>query len=213
MPRSYGLMRPSALTAVASVITSAAPPTAREARCTRCQSLAKPSMLEYSHIGDTTMRWGRVRPREVKGSNSEAISDLRFVIWNPESRVPESRGRRRFALARPNGFCTERSRRRHRQRAIPAQLRCRGGDSGNREHTSDPSANDRKRRSQPVRNGACFQLTELRAADEEDHVHADHAASQSIRRFDLANDVANHHADGVGDACERERRERDPETS
>src|SRR3954471_17528522 len=62
-------MRPSAVTAVASVITSAAPPTARLPRCTRCQSLAKPSSLEYSHMGETAMRLGRVMPRIVSGEN------------------------------------------------------------------------------------------------------------------------------------------------
>src|SRR5579883_2942398 len=52
MPRSCGLMRPSGVTAVASVKTRAARPTAREPRCTRCQSLANPSSLEYWHIGE-----------------------------------------------------------------------------------------------------------------------------------------------------------------
>ncbi len=51
IPKSSGLIRPSGNTADASVKTSAAPPTAREPRCTRCQSVAKPSGLEYWHIG------------------------------------------------------------------------------------------------------------------------------------------------------------------
>ena len=72
-------MRPSAVTADASVITSAAPPTARDPRCTRCQSDANPSMLEYWHIGDTTTRWGSVRPRLVNGSKSDGIWDV--GIW------------------------------------------------------------------------------------------------------------------------------------
>ena len=59
-------MRPSAVTAVASVNTSAAPPTARLPRCTRCQSLANPSTLEYWHIGDTTMRLASVSARIVQ---------------------------------------------------------------------------------------------------------------------------------------------------
>ena len=59
-PASCGVMRPSAVTAVASQITSAAPPTAREPRCTRCQSFACPSPDEYMHIGDTPMRLRRV---------------------------------------------------------------------------------------------------------------------------------------------------------
>src|ERR1039458_892508 len=40
-------MRPRGSMAAASVITRPAPPTARLPRCTRCQSLAKPSSLEY----------------------------------------------------------------------------------------------------------------------------------------------------------------------
>src|SRR4249919_76424 len=80
MPRSCGLIRPSAVTADASVITSAAPPTARDPRCTRCQSEAKPSVLEYWHIGDTMMRWGSVRSRLENESNNEGICDWRFVI-------------------------------------------------------------------------------------------------------------------------------------
>src|SRR6201987_575799 len=55
-PRSWGLMRPSGSTAVASVKTSAAPPTARLPKCTRCQFVAKPSVLEYWHIGETIIR-------------------------------------------------------------------------------------------------------------------------------------------------------------
>src|SRR5438067_2856603 len=69
MPRSCGLMRPVAVTAVASVNTSAAPPTARLPRCTKCQSLAKPSTLEYSHIGETTIRFASVTPRRFSASN------------------------------------------------------------------------------------------------------------------------------------------------
>src|SRR6184192_3374553 len=68
MPRSSGLMRPSGETAVASVNTSAAPPTARLPRWTKCQSLAKPSTLEYSHIGETMMRLERVRPLRASES-------------------------------------------------------------------------------------------------------------------------------------------------
>src|SRR5688500_16243637 len=73
MPRSCGLMRPSGVTAVASVNTSPAPPTARLPRWTRCQSLAKPSSLEYSHIGDTKMRLLNVMPRMDSGSRRRAI--------------------------------------------------------------------------------------------------------------------------------------------
>src|SRR3954469_13764216 len=70
MPRSRGLMRPSAVTAVASVSTAPAPPTARLPRCTRCQSVANPFGLEYSHIGETTIRLRRVMLRIESGENS-----------------------------------------------------------------------------------------------------------------------------------------------
>ncbi len=59
-PASCGEMRPPGVTAVASQITSAAPPTAREPRWTRCQSLAIPSSEEYWHIGETPMRFRNV---------------------------------------------------------------------------------------------------------------------------------------------------------
>ena len=69
MPAQCRLMRPSGSTSVISVITSPAPPTARLPRCTRCQSFTVPSLAEYMHIGDTTTRFGMVRPRSVIGAN------------------------------------------------------------------------------------------------------------------------------------------------
>src|SRR6266536_1402134 len=74
MPRSYGLMRPSAVTAAASVNTRAAPPTAREPRWTKCQSVEYPSTLEYWHIGDTRIRLASVRERSGNGSNRCGIA-------------------------------------------------------------------------------------------------------------------------------------------
>ena len=62
-------MRPRASTALASTMTSPAPPAARAPRCTRCQSLAKPSVALYWHIGDTPMRLRRVTERSESGSN------------------------------------------------------------------------------------------------------------------------------------------------
>src|SRR6202050_949742 len=56
-------MRPSGVTAAASVNTKAAPPTAREARCAKCQSFAWPSTDEYWHIGETTMRLAKSTSR------------------------------------------------------------------------------------------------------------------------------------------------------
>ena len=67
MPMSYGEMRPRASTAVASMQTSPAPPTARLPRCTRCQSLANPSSEEYWHIGETAIRLRKVTSRMASG--------------------------------------------------------------------------------------------------------------------------------------------------
>src|ERR1035437_3745932 len=59
--------------AVASAITAAAPPTARLPRCTRCQSVAKPSTLEYWHIGLITMRFRSVSERSENGVKRPAV--------------------------------------------------------------------------------------------------------------------------------------------
>src|SRR4051812_24645362 len=72
MPISPCVILPSGEIAVASTMTSPAPPTAREPRCTRCQSLASPSMLEYWHIGETAIRFLSVMPRSVSGENKES---------------------------------------------------------------------------------------------------------------------------------------------
>jgi len=71
LPEPHVLRRDaaSAVTAVASVSTTAAPPTARLPRWTRCQSFAKPSSLEYWHIGDTKMRLRQVTPRIARESS------------------------------------------------------------------------------------------------------------------------------------------------
>ena len=73
IPVSCGLIRPSGLTAVASLRTTPAPPTARAPRCTRCQSSGMPSVAEYWHMGATQMRLRAVAPRRVKGSNSRLM--------------------------------------------------------------------------------------------------------------------------------------------
>ena len=71
-------MRPSGVTAVASVKTAPAPPTARLPRWTRCQSVARPSAHEYWHIGETTMRLRSVNDRCVNGSNRAAVAGSGF---------------------------------------------------------------------------------------------------------------------------------------
>src|SRR3569833_2650697 len=67
-PASPCEIRPSGETAVASAITSAAPPTARDQRWTKCQSVAAPYSDEYMHIGETPMRLRSVTERMVSGS-------------------------------------------------------------------------------------------------------------------------------------------------
>jgi hypothetical protein len=59
-------------TALASVITSPAPPVAKAPRCTKCQSFANPSSLEYWHIGDTPIRFLNSTSRNLSGEKSRA---------------------------------------------------------------------------------------------------------------------------------------------
>src|SRR5260221_1476287 len=80
-------MRPCAVTAVASVITSPAPPTARDPRCTRCQSWANPSSLEYSHMGETAMRLRRVTPRIVSGEKRLGSAVIFFSMKDASPRL------------------------------------------------------------------------------------------------------------------------------
>jgi hypothetical protein len=69
MPASCGEIRPSGVTAEASVNTRPNPPVARAPRCTRCQSFGTPSTAEYWHIGASQTRLRRVSERRVSGSN------------------------------------------------------------------------------------------------------------------------------------------------
>src|SRR6266851_6394598 len=62
-PRSFLLSRPGISTAVASVMSSAAPDTDRWPRCIMCQSVALPFSAEYWPIGETTMRLPSSSPR------------------------------------------------------------------------------------------------------------------------------------------------------
>ena len=75
-PRSCGDMRPSGVTAAASVKTRPAPPMARLARCTKCQSLAMPSREEYWHIGETPMRLRKVISRRRNSSNRCDMAEI-----------------------------------------------------------------------------------------------------------------------------------------
>src|SRR5581483_6366628 len=79
MPAHFGEMRPCGLTLVISHITSPAAPSDMLPRCIRCQSLAEPLSELYWHIGETTTRFGRVKPRIVIGENRTlAIGGLPF---------------------------------------------------------------------------------------------------------------------------------------
>src|ERR1700712_3624505 len=68
-------MRPIASTAVASMQNTAAPDSASELICVKCQSLASPSTEEYWHIGATTMRLESVRPRSLIGENRALMGE------------------------------------------------------------------------------------------------------------------------------------------
>ncbi len=54
-PVSYKVLRPSAETAVHSVIIKPAPPTARLPKCTKCQLLGIPFLALYCCIGDNAI--------------------------------------------------------------------------------------------------------------------------------------------------------------
>ncbi len=69
IPASFGDILPLGSTAVASAIISPAPPTAREPRFTKCQSVATPSMELYWHIGETPIRLRRVMSLILYESN------------------------------------------------------------------------------------------------------------------------------------------------
>src|SRR5450756_1435865 len=79
-PRQPGVMRPSGATPVASTMTKPAPPTAREPKCTKCHSFARPSVAEYWHIGETPIRLRNVTERTVNGENKCASRFKSFSI-------------------------------------------------------------------------------------------------------------------------------------
>src|SRR5580698_1848481 len=69
-PRQPGVMRPIASTCVASMQNIEAPDSASELMWVKCQSVASPLSAEYWHIGDTTMRFDSVRPRNFRDEKS-----------------------------------------------------------------------------------------------------------------------------------------------
>jgi hypothetical protein len=67
------VMRPSRVTLVFSTTKSPAPEQAKLPRWTRCQSVMLPSSAEYWHIGETTIRLGRVIPPSWIGVKRFAV--------------------------------------------------------------------------------------------------------------------------------------------
>ena len=63
------MIRPSAVTAVASIVSIPAPDSNIWPQWIRCQSVAQPCSAEYWHIGETTIRLRSATPRSVMGSN------------------------------------------------------------------------------------------------------------------------------------------------
>src|SRR6202142_199797 len=84
MPAHFGEMRPCGLTLVISHITSPAAPSDILPSHIRCQSLAEPLLELYWHIGETTTRFGSVRPRRVIGEN-RTLAIFRFSFRGAEN--------------------------------------------------------------------------------------------------------------------------------
>lgn len=100
-PRSCAEMRPSASTAVASMISMPAPESASWPRCIRCQDVALPSCAEYWHIGAITIRLGSVSvpssmgaKRVLMGWQSSSCPVLDGQIMIPNIATRRERGGR-----------------------------------------------------------------------------------------------------------------------
>ena len=90
-PVQPGVMRPSGDTQVISVKTSPAPPLARSARCTKCQSVGVPSTARYCAIGETTIRFFRRRSRRRNGVNIGGRAAVRLARRSPAPRTTSPR--------------------------------------------------------------------------------------------------------------------------
>jgi len=82
-PKHPGLMRPTAETAVASMVNMPAPLFSNWDQWARCQSVAWPLSAEYWHMGATTIRLGKVSGPEgaskVKGVNKRLMGLVALV--------------------------------------------------------------------------------------------------------------------------------------
>ncbi len=119
-PRHPGVIRPSAVTAVASMQNMPAPDCSSWPQCTRCQSVACPSAAEYWHIGDTTIRLRSVTPRSASGSNRWAGFSPAFLI---DPHLEADRLRRRDV-----GFPRPAIREGERRRPGPFGAKAEGGE-------------------------------------------------------------------------------------
>ena len=95
------MILPSGETAVASMIRSPAPESARWPRWIRCQSVAEPSCAEYWHIGATMMRLARRSAPIWSGSNRWLMArrDCASLRCDRIRRCACARRRRRRAAA------------------------------------------------------------------------------------------------------------------
>jgi len=80
-PTSPCVIRPSGSTALASIVSSAAPDSASCPRWIWCQSFMQPLFAEYWHIGAMTIRLASVRLPTWSGSNSFGPLMRRSIGW------------------------------------------------------------------------------------------------------------------------------------
>src|SRR6266446_5729094 len=75
-------MRASGRTAVASMVSNAAPESARWPRWMRCQSVMQPLTAEYWHIGAMTIRLANSRAPTRSGVNNALMPTSPYSLWN-----------------------------------------------------------------------------------------------------------------------------------
>ena len=103
MPVSRSEMRPSGLTAVASVTIRPAPPAAIDPRCTRCQSVGTPSRAwtAYWHIGATQSRLRIETPRRLIGSKRETAVAASTAVGEADALISDTETTYRECMAKP----------------------------------------------------------------------------------------------------------------
>src|SRR3954468_15139895 len=96
-------MRPSGVTPVASTTNKPAPEHANWPRCIRCQSVMQPSRAEYWHMGETTMRLGRVMPPSWIGVNSLGCGNRDSFLLEGAPQLGGKLGRPRLVAVQAHG--------------------------------------------------------------------------------------------------------------